>query len=320
MEKNKYNFLPARTLGTEDFEEAFGEPLSPALRAEVKKFDFRCAELDQESQARCREEIQEAISSKDFQRAGAHRIDVWERGWGENFEALKKGNPLDQALLPRYFGKHSLIIWRRRYFQPLVGDFDYHLIDIVRDWLFEKYLRSVPAICEFGCGTGRHLVAAHAFSPKAEIIGADWAEASAKLLQSMNENGVIPGAHGFVFDFFKPDYKLVLPPGAGVYTISALEQTGEKANLFVDYLLANRPAVVFHVEPIREMLDPNDECDKISLAYMEKRGYLKGFLTYLREKARSKEITILQEKRTFIGGDPFLEGYMIIAWKPVGDR
>jgi hypothetical protein len=107
-----------------------------------------------------------------------------------------------------------------------------------------------------------------------------------------------------------------LDRGAYVYTVASLEQVGLEFKKFVDYLLKNKPKLCVHVEPVAELLDNSNLLDYLSVKYFEKRNYLRGFLTYLRQLEKQGKIRILKARRTYIGS-LFIEGYSVIIWTPV---
>ncbi len=118
------------------------------------------------------------------------------------------------------------------------------------------------------------------------------------------------------FDFFKPDYDITLVKNAAVYTVAALEQTGTNYKKFVDYLLKNKPSVVVHIEPMPELLDSTKLLDYLSIQYMNKRKYLRGYPDYLEALEKKGKIKILEKRRSGIGS-MMIDGYSIIVWKPL---
>jgi hypothetical protein len=95
-----------------------------------------------------------------------------------------------------------------------------------------------------------------------------------------------------------------------------LEQVGENYEKFVQYLLNNKPAVVVHIEPIPELLDSTKLLDYLSIQYMHKRKYLRGYLTYLESLEKQGKLKILEAKRSGIGSF-LIDGYSILVWRPL---
>jgi len=172
----------------------------------------------------------------------------------------------------------------------------------------DKYMSKVMNIYEFGAGTGHNLLRMRLHNFFADLYGFDWARSSVKVMKRL-------GLTVKQFDFFNPDYKIVLEENSAVYTVAALEQTGNMYHAFVEYLLRNKPSIVVHIEPIPELLDKTKLIDYLSIKYMEKRKYLSDYLIYLKELERDGKIKILETRRSGIGSK-MLDGYSVIAWKP----
>ncbi|MFM1756529.1 MAG: hypothetical protein RL621_1490 [Bacteroidota bacterium] len=252
---------------------------------------------------------------RDTKPAGEHRLTEWERGWGENLEAIKSGKSVND-LVPRYHGKHSLIHWNQQMIRPLAPFFDYKLHCIIVDWAIEKYLSNVDNLFEFGCGPGYHLLRARKINSHAKMIGLDWTTASQEIIKQIKENGIEKNIEGENFNFFKPNYSIEVPSNSGFLTVAALEQIGDKYKQFVDFILEKKPSICVHLEPIDELLDQNNLIDRLSTLYFRKRNYLYGYLPYLRQLQEEGKIKIVNEQRTF-SGSYFIEGHSLIVWYPL---
>lgn len=233
--------------------------------------------------------------------SGAHRKKQWEKGWGENLES---GNGI-----PKYFGKYPIQRLNGKFVRGQGKNYERDMLYTIVDSLAKKYLSSCLAVCEFGCGTGHNLWRVKKVNPKAKFWGLDWTKSSKSLVESM-------GFKGYTFDYFKPDYNFKLTPNTGVYTVASLEQIGTGFKPFVKYLLKNKPSIVVHIEPIPELLDSTKLIDYLSIQYMFKRKYLRGYLTYLEELEKKGKIKILEARRSGIGS-LFIDGYSVIVWKPI---
>jgi trans-aconitate methyltransferase len=169
---------------------------------------------------------------------------------------------------------------------------------------------------EFGCGTGHNLIRAREQFPELDLWGLDWARSSQELINKIALDTGDKKLHSHHFDYFNPDSEIRLDSNAAVFTIASLEQTGEDFIKFIDYLLANEPQIVVHVEPIGEMLNPRNLLDNLSVRYFRKRRYLNGLATHLEDLASQGRIEIVQKQRSFVGSF-YIDGYSIIAWRPV---
>ncbi len=303
-------------LGPADFEIAFGEPPSAYLADRIRAYDFRYRPLSLAERDGWLRVVAEALLGPPLERAGDSRIARWEAGWGENLTAL--GDHFDpEAISPRYFGKFDVVRWRQDYIAPLQPHFERSSLAVIQDWLFDKYARSSSAVYEFGCGTGHNLLRARDVNPTATLWGLDWAEASQGIIAGLNRLGVGGDLRGRRFNFFDPDPTLTLEPDAVVYTSAALEQTGDRFPSFIAWLLEQRPALCLHIEPIAELLDQSNLFDYLSVRYFEKRNYLSGLVSHLRQLERQGLIDIHLARRTYIGS-LFIDGYSVVVWSPKG--
>jgi hypothetical protein len=297
-----------------DFAVAFGETPSAYLAARIDGYDFRYRALGRGTREYWLRRVMDALLSGNLERAGEARAERWEEGWGAHLAAITE--PFDPATLsPKYFGKYGVVRWRQDYIAPLDPDFERRSLAVIQDWLFDKYMRQAPAVYEFGCGTGHNLLRVRDVNPTATLCGLDWTEASQKVLARVAEVTRDAKLSGRRFNFFQPDADLKLAPGAVVYTSAALEQTGNRFNPFIDYLVAQRPALCVHIEPIAELLDESHLFDYLSVRYFERRNYLSGFLGYLRALERDGLIDIKLARRSYIGS-LFIDGYSVVAWSP----
>ena len=298
-----------------DLERAWGGTFDDALVSRIEAHAFRYVPLTNEEQASWIAQIDEVLKKPDVITAGAHRAGQWEKGWGEH-EELIKNNKDEFALMPRYYGKYPVVRWRQSLIKTASPHFEYYTATILEEWLFKKYFSNLSAIHEFGCGTGHNLMRAHTANPRARLYGYDWAESSQKIIALAKEAGILADSvTARRFDFFHPDADLALESGSGIYTVAALEQTGDRFRPFVNYLLAKKPEVCVHIEPIAELLDPAHQLDRLATEYFWKRNYLDGFLIFLRELEREGKIVIHEVRRSYTGS-LFVEGHSFVAWSP----
>jgi len=267
-----------------------------------------------------------AIHEQNLKVAGEHRKPDWEEGWAQNelmFDPSKAGRELAK---PRYHGKYPYVRWKGDFYKAVSPDYEHNMLAVIEDYVFDKYFRELLAVYEFGCGTGHNLFRVRDVNPRAELFGLDWATSAVRFINLQATAGAYgfsiiepdyPLAHGEPWDFFKPDWNYnFLTPCAGVYTVAALEQTGHRFHAWLDYILQQKPEIVAHIEPIGEVLDPTVLNDYLSLEYFKKRGYLEGYLDYLRLLEHAGKLRIHEVTRTMIGSQ-FIEGYTVIVWSPV---
>jgi hypothetical protein len=255
------------------------------------------------------------VLTSDIVVSGKHRIDDWEKGWGENLELFKLTKNIE-SLIPKYHGKNRYVRWMGDIVNPVTESFDYKIHICYIDSIIDHYLKNnICSVYEFGCGPGYHLLRLRERRPDLKLHGLDWALASQSVISEINRNlnsNIVP----YNFNFFEPDYSIKLKENSMIYSVAALEQIGSNFNLFVDYLLKNRPSLCIHLEPIDELLDKNSFIDQLSIKYFRKRNYLSGYLPYLEKLANEKVIEIIDKRRIY-SGSYFIEGHSLIVWRPL---
>lgn len=250
----------------------------------------------------------------DWSRSGPHRLDAWIGGWAENLQAFRDGGYRDEALIPGYY---------RPEVQPMrmLGDLwlpeapmsDARMAGILASWLGERYLADAAAIAEFGCGPGHNILALARMFPGKPIYGFDWAPPSQEILALIAAQLGFD-VHGARFDMFAPP-RLDLPEGHACLTIGAIEQLGDAYRPFLDYLLSLRSLRVVHAEPFYELHDPETLLGHLGRRYIEKRGYLRGYVDTLRRLESEGRIRI-EACRPLMGGR-FATGWNLVVWRTV---
>lgn len=302
-------------VGPGAFAQAFGEPLSDYVAGRVERRGMRCRAFTPAERDDWLLRVMATLLEQEPAKAGKGRMADWENGWAENLEAFASGAGFS-SLIPRYFGKYAALRVNGDLVEPASPLCEYDMLATVEDWLFDAFLRDAPAVYEFGCGTGHNLFRAREANPSARLYGCDWAGSSNRLVEAVAASGTLGDLRALHFDLFHPDPDLGLEPGAAVYTVAALEQTGDRFGPFLDYLLANKPSVCVHIEPVGELLDPSRLLDYLSLRYFAKRNYLSGFLDELKRREAEGQLAILKAQRTNIGS-LYIEGYAAVVWKPL---
>jgi trans-aconitate methyltransferase len=298
------------------FEKIFNARLRPCVKKRINKYNFTYRETTPQEQLSCIQEILNVLLEVKLPKAGKRRFLQWEKGWGQNLKELSRYSRFNQAVIPHYFGKYKFVRINRKLIRPLSKNFEYHSLAVILDWLFDRYLKRAKTVYEFGCGTGHHLFHLRQINPSAKLWGLDWTSSSQKIIRNVAQRNSDLKLFARIFDFFRPDYGFKLDQGACVYTVASLEQVGFEFKKFVDYLLKNKPKLCVHVEPVAELLDERNLWDYFSIKYIEKRNYLRGFLTYLRQLEKQGKIRVLKARRTYIGS-LFIEGYSVIIWTPL---
>ena len=296
-------------------EKLWKEKLNPYVKGKIDGYKLRYAEISPEEVDEIYIKIVNTLLDPFLVYSGPHRLKQWEKGWGQNFSEFSESGKLTDVS-PHYFGKYPINRFNQQFVKGVSTEYEKRMLYVILDYIFDKYLRTVDSIYEFGCGTGHNLIKTREVNPHAKLVGLDWTKASQNILKKVAASGLVKEISGANFDFFKPNQKVKIAPNSAIYTVAALEQIGTRYKPFVSYLLKNKPSICIHVEPIAEMLDEKVLIDNLSVKYFRKRKYLNGYLDYLRTLEKAGKIEIIETKRTYIGS-MYIEGYSVIVWRPL---
>lgn len=249
-----------------------------------------------EQEAMCQEILAE-IKDGRFKSVGESNRSHWEEVWSQH-----------DSLIPPFVRPTGILRWKQRFFRSAEVPVEEIWYRVFRQQVLGTYFQFIGTLYEFGCGNGWNLVAASEIHPRIELLGLDFSHAAVARLQAPIQ--------GRVFDFFQPDYGLKLKRWSGVLTVGALEQTGKDWGPFLEYLLANKPHVCVHVEPILEWYDPKNPVDATAIEYHRARKYWEGFPARMEELARQGKVEILEKQRSYFGSR-YIEGYSLFVWKPL---
>ncbi len=251
--------------------------------------------------------------ASDLRVSGPHRAADWERGWNENLREFDAAGGDRAALVPKY-NRHRVLRLCGDYVRVDDPGFEYAVYTALRHWYFAKYFGGLERVVELGCGTGTSLLLLAERFPHLDLVGLDWAQSSQQLLARLAARS---GAsiRGRRFDMFAPT-PLALGAGCGVLTSAALEQIGARHGPLLELLLAGRPSVCVHVEPLLELYGEDSLFDDVARRYHVARDYLRGFVGRLRELEADGRVEILELRRTGLGSF-FHEGYGVVVWRPV---
>lgn len=305
-----------KSINTADFARAFGADEAEVSRfcgGLIKTLDFKYTVLPQEKREELLLNAIKKCDNAELSASGAHRKSDWRRGWGEILQDFHNSGGDLKALVPKDWHGDRPLRYNGDYIMPSFGTFERDFTLVFRHWLYQKYFADYENIYEFGCGTGHNLAVMAQLFPGKRLFGMDWVPESQELLSAIAAKYGWP-IKGIHFDFFKLDYSLKILPNSLIYTSSALEQLDGDYGGFLDYSMANRPALCVNVECMAEYYDENQLYDYVALKYHKARHYLNGFLTHLRGMEKDKKIQIITTRRTGFGS-LYHEGLMYVIWK-----
>ena len=297
-----------------DFEELWGVSLGAVAIDEIAQLEYEYEPMNISEENALIAEIQEEILQNKFVKAGQSREASWEKGWDENLQGYRKSKNIED-LIPNYFGKSTINRLGQHFIRAVSKNFDLNMLRAIEARVFADYLIKHKNIYEFGCGTGHNLLFLRKINPDCTLVGLDWAKSSQETLSLLSRTLLDEKIYGKNFDYFSPDFDFKLKPSAAVFTIASLEQIGDRHGLFIDYLMENKPEIVVHVEPFRDLLDEQNPVDLASIKYMKQRNYIDGYCEAIFKLQRNNEAQVHLFERTFIGSK-YVDGYTILVWSP----
>ena len=237
------------------------------------------------------------------------RAAAWESRWREQLEAFRV-SPLDSLLIPRFIRAGQPVRWRQQFYHPTDHQHELNYVRMMQEHIGDR-MEGCKSIHEFGCGTGFNLLAMKRRFPGATVAGYDYSRAAVALAsESARHYGLSITTSRFDMATQEP-IAYTLGPDSGVFTFGALEQLGPRRfQAFIDYLIEQRPSIVVHVEPVPELLDPDNLVDALSLRFHRRRGYTEGLLAYLHGR-----VNMLEVERSWFGST-MIESYAQVVWRP----
>lgn len=279
----------------------------------ISDYDFTYTELSKEERDSTILHVIRSLN-RELEVSGQHRQQRWEDGWSENLNEFIRANYDLKMLVPKFVKLNEVIRYNGNYVQPISPEFETQFVSVLRTYIIHHLFASVDNVYEYGCGTAHNLVEFWSHYPQKTYYGLDWAVASQKIIDLLREK-LGMNIFGNRFDLFAPDKDYQIKDNSGLLTVGALEQMGNSFTEFLDYVLIQKPSICVHMETTYELYDQDDLFDYLSAKYLEKRGYLNGFLDRLKELYSKGMIELLGTHRTF--GSLFHDGYTLIIWKPL---
>jgi hypothetical protein len=254
----------------------------------------------------------------DVLESGEAYLDKWERGWGENlaeFESLELGEEALTAIAPKFVRKGSPVKLRGKWIMPNHPNFERDWVSLLREFLADSHFSKVNALYEFGSGTGHNLVHFSSLLPGIKLFGYDWSLNSVHLQNAFAEKASIPLVAQRL-DLFHPESFEILsnPSESALLTVGTIEQLGTNYAPVLNQILKSGFGVVVHIETTYELYNPENIVDFLSIKYLEKGNWARGYFAQLDTLQKSGEIEILEQGRTF--GSFYHEGYTVTVWRP----
>lgn len=236
---------------------------------------------------------------RDTQKIGApERIEAWREGWANALSMYRRTG----SLVPQFIKLGQPVRYKQKFCHPAQANHEELYCRRLQQEFLYHWLRDCDNIYEFGCGTGFNLNALRYLLPNRGLFGFDFVQPAVDLVREI-------GLKADILDMRNPGPH-VMPKDSGVFTFGSIEQLVD-FKPFLEWLIAQRPKIVCHVEPIPELLDERNLVDYLSLMFSRKRGYTTGFLPWLQQDQR---IELLHVRRSYFGS-LMMESYAEVAWK-----
>jgi SAM-dependent methyltransferase len=288
--------------------------LPEAFLAKFDKTDMQYRPADPGQREAYFLNVLQKIFSPYVVRSRRENLDAFEKGWRENLALLKNEGVTAASLKPLYFRPSPYLRYRNGLIVSENPGLEYDVFTLARMILFNKYLALFNRVYELGCGSGQNLFMLTQMFPEKVLCGLDWTSASAEIANQMGKALGRP-ISGMVFDMMAASRRKLIPPGSAVITIHALEQIGKSHDKLLAWLLASRPGIVLHYEPVLEFYNPSNLLDYLALSYCQRRNYLCEFLPALKRLEQEGRIEILGAWRPGLGG--VIHEAALIIWRPV---
>lgn len=248
-----------------------------------------------------------------FTLSGENHTARWEKGWGEVLDNFKKSGD-KKTLIPPYNRNGKPIRLFGNYAKSMDDNFENNFIELLRNFIFQKYFRDKDSIYEFGCGSSYNLVAFAEMDPAKYYFGSDWVPQPIQIIEAVAKK-FGHNIEGAVFDMFRPDFEMPIRDNSAMFTFGSSEQLGKAYGNFLQFLLDKPFGIYVHVGSILEMYDvEHNLTDYLTYRFEQQRNYCDGFFTALRELEADGTIQLLKMHRVQCGG--FLgDGYSLTVWK-----
>jgi hypothetical protein len=240
--------------------------------------------------------------------SGEHRKSDWELGWSGH--GIYSGGG-DYDNLPFYFKNNTHIRANGSAYKDLSGFAELDILRALQAVVFHEALAvfRVRAIFEYGCGTGSNIQFLRDLYPAFDFYASDWV-VSAR--ENLLRRGLVIPEQVFILDYFDSTTFVGANQPYVAFTNASLEQTGDRFEPFIDYLIGHTNCVGgIHIEPIREILDLSNPLNRQSYDYAQRRNYLKDFSVVMSKKSSIKIIDLTD----FGLGSRLISGYQVLVWE-----
>jgi hypothetical protein len=296
----------------EDFIRMFGCPLPEQYLSNLNRINTKYHEANIDELKEYVMYVLGLINLPDMARTKEENLEAFEKGWSENLESAIAGDISMKSLKPKYFRGSKFLRYNKNLIVTDNLDLEYDMFTVARQLIFSKYLSKPENTYEFGCGSCQNLLMLSEIFPSKMLYGLDWANTSMRIAGLLSESQNI---EGILFDMLSPSPEVILKSHSAVLTVHSMEQLGAEYEKFLSFIMAVKPDIVVHYEPIVEFYNHDDLLDYLAVLYSQKRNYLSGFWTALCRLQEQGRIEIIESRRPYLGG--VIHEASLIVWRPL---
>lgn len=281
----------------------------------INSKDFRYSFFSQSERDKIILDMIKKIDFKKYTISGVNQKERWEKGWQEIYDNFIDSGCSKSVLIPQYNKDGMPIRLYGDYVRSYNNSFENNFVELIRAFVFYKYMNDKDSIYEFGCGSCYNLMAFAEMASDKYYYGCDWVPQPKKIIEAIRDHFKF-NMEGGVFDMFEPPDIDVRDDSVAV-TIGSLEQLGINFGKFMDFLLAKPFSRYVHLNSILELYNiDNNITDYLTYRFETKRNYCNGFFTNLRKLESKGIIKIIKMSRVPCGGLSG-DGYSITVWEKI---
>lgn len=239
------------------------------------------------------------------------RTKVWEKGWAESL-AKFVANPCEESLIPAFIRLKQPVRRFGELWEPTDTDNELTYVRRLQEMIADHF-RDIEHIVEFGFGTGFNLLSLAKKFPDKHIAGFDFSQSAVDLIGEINKVfGTRISPHRFDMRNPRADLKPEWMNSPAVFTFGAIEQLAGDFVPLMEYILASKPSMVIHIEPVVELYDETNLLDALAAKFHRKRGYTTGLLPWLQNDPRVSMRHVQRGRLSSL----MMDGYSWICWVP----
>lgn len=286
-----------------------------------KKYNFKFSPISGLERDHVILEILQSIEMDRQKIASKEREQVWQNGWKENLDQYIAGR-LEEGLVPKFIRPANVIRLNGAFVRPQDVYFERSFSKLIQAYSYDQFIKKykVDHVYEFGCGSCFNLIEMIRLAKEDQLSlsfhGSDFVQSAVDLCgevaKDVNDSNL--KLDSYLFNMMEPDPGYLIKTNSCVFTSGSIEQLGSNFKKFIDYVIAQKPKVCYHLEPIVENYNENDLFDYLQIRFHRKRGYSEGLKGYLEQLEAQGVIKIIKNKRLFFGSKMF-EGFHFIAWE-----